>query len=263
MPTLHANDIEIYYELHGKGKPLVLIAGYTGDHSFWDFMLDDLAKKFQVLIFDNRGIGQTKDSNNSFTLEMMADDTMMLVEQLGLVKPVIIGQSMGGAIAQIIAKNYGDKIDRLIILNSAAKFSVRSGKVLESLLNCRKESLPFDLFIDSALPWFFSSEFLAKPENITAFKQALINNPYPQTVADQERQFNALLPFDSREWIHQITTPTLVISATNDIIALPEESKALAQGIAHSQFQSIPGAHSSPVEQFNKVNQLIEHFLAS
>ncbi len=260
MPTLDLKGMELYYELHGTGTPLVLIAGYTGDHTFWNLMLNELVNKFQVLVFDNRAIGQTKDTNSSFTLETMAEDTMALVEQLGLERPIILGQSMGGAIAQLIAKKYAAQIDKLIILNSAAKFSTRSAKTLESLLNCRKENIAFDLFIDAALPWFFSSDFLASPENIRIFKQELIDNPHPQSVADQERQFNALLPFDSREWIHKITTPTLVISAIEDIIALPEEGRALSNGIPSSQFITIPGAHSSPVEQSFKVSQLVDQF---
>jgi pimeloyl-ACP methyl ester carboxylesterase len=252
--------MKFFYELHGTGQPLVLIAGYTGDHTFWNLMLDKLVHKFQVLIFDNRAIGQTQGTNIPFTLEMMAEDTMELVNQLGLENPVILGQSMGGAIAQIIAKNYAFQIDKLIILNSAAKFSIRSIKVLNSLLNCRKENISFYLFIDAALPWFFSSDFLENPDNILAFKQALINNPHPQSVGEQERQFNALLPFDSRKWIHQISAPTMVISAIEDIIATPEDGLALAKGIPNSQFITIPGAHSSPVEQSFKVNQLIEQF---
>lgn len=128
--------------------------------------------------------------------------------------------------------------------------------MLESLLNCRKDNT----FIDTALPWFFSSDFLANSGNISAFKQALIDNPYPQSVMDQERQFNAILPFDSRQWLHQIAAPTMVISAMEDIIASPEDRMELAPGIANSQFITIPGAHSSPVEQLVKVNQLIEQF---
>lgn len=260
MPILNIKGMELFYELHGTGKPLVLIAGYTGDHNFWNFMLDELVHKFQVLIFDNRAIGQTKDNNTPFTLEVMAEDTMALVEQLGLDNPVILGQSMGGAIAQIIAKNYATQIDKLIILNSAAKFSIRSAKVLASLLNCRKENMPFDLFMDSALPWFFSSDFLANSESIQAFKQALINNPYPQSVGDQERQFNALLPFDSREWIGTIMVPTMVISGIEDIIAPLEDGMALAKGIPNAQFMTIPGAHTSPIEQPLQLNQLIDQF---
>lgn len=262
MPTIHANGIDIYYELHGQGQPLVLIAGYTGDHTFWKFMQEELAKQFTVLLFDNRGIGQTHDSGVDFSLELMAKDTMALIEALGLQRPHILGQSMGGAIAQFIAKNHAQHIDKLIVLNSAAKLNIRTLKTLENLLTLRKEEMSFDLFIDTALPWFFSSDFLSVPEYITAFKEDLLKNHFPQSINDQERQFKALVPFDSRSWLQDIKTETLVIAAEEDIIALPEESKQLSQGLAAAQFTMIPGAHSSPVEQAQRVNELVLRFLA-
>jgi pimeloyl-ACP methyl ester carboxylesterase len=261
MPTINAQGVNFYYELYGHGKPLVLIAGYTGTHSFWRFMVDKLATQFKVLVFDNRAIGQTKDDGKPFTLDMMAEDTIALVEQLGLVKPHIIGQSMGGAIAQIIAKKHANRIDKLILLNTAAKLNVRTCKVLESILNLRKADTEFNIFIDAALPWFFSSEYLSDPNNITAFKEDLLHDPFPQSISDQERQLQALAAFDSRQWSRDILLPTLVVSASEDIIALPEESKNLAKGIAKSKFKTIPGAHSSPVEQHNVVNEVVMKFL--
>ncbi len=261
MPTIHTNGIDMYYELQGHGQPLVLIAGYTGDHTFWKLMKEELAKQFTVLVFDNRGIGQTKDSGDDFSLELMADDTMALIKTLGIERPHILGQSMGGAIAQLIARNDAQHIDKLIILNSAAKLNIRTMKTLENLFKLREAQISFDLFIDTALPWFFSNSFLAVPDYIMAFKEELLKNPFPQTIKDQERQFKALVPFDSRPWLDDITAETLVIAAEEDIIALPEESKVLAQGLATAQFAMIPGAHSSPVEQAPRVNELVLHFL--
>ncbi|WP_298626766.1 alpha/beta hydrolase [uncultured Legionella sp.] len=262
MPNINANGINIYYELRGQGQPLVLIAGYTGDHTFWKLMQEELAKQFTVLLFDNRGIGQTLDSGADFSLELMAEDTMALINALGLEHPHIIGQSMGGAIAQMIARTHGQHIDKLIILNSAAKLNVRTINTLNNIYKLREAQIPFDLFIDTALPWFFSSHFLANPELIKAFKEDLLKNPFPQSISDQERQLKALLPFDSRNWLKDIHSSTLVIAAEEDIIALPEESKELAQCLPDAQFKIIPGAHSSPVEQANTVNELILNFIS-
>ena len=261
MATIRINDMDVYYELHGHGTPLVLIAGYTCDHTFWDAMIDELAQMFQILIFDNRGAGQTKDMGASFTLETMVDDTMTLIQQLGIQRPHILGQSMGGVIAQLMAKKYADKINKLIILNSASQINRRTIKALESLLNLRKESISFDLLIETAMPWFFSSNYLAKPENITLFKEMLKNNPYLQSLQDQERQFMALLQFDSQSWLQEIKTPTLAIAATEDIVCLPEESQQLTKNIVNSQFIAIPSGHSSPLEQPKELNKIISKFL--
>ena len=100
MPILHANNADFYYELHGTGKPVILIAGYTCDYSAWEMLLENLTRHFQVLTFDNRGVGQTTDHNAPLSAELMAQDVIALADQLNLAKPHIIGQSMGGCQSQ-------------------------------------------------------------------------------------------------------------------------------------------------------------------
>ncbi len=134
---------------------------------------------------------------------------------------------------------------------------------MESLLNLRKENILFDLLIEAGIPWFFSSEYLAEPKNIATFKENLKNNPYPQSLKDQARQFRTIPPFDSRGWLHEIKVPTLVIAAEDDILTLPAESQQLAQGLPNAQFITIPGGHSSPLEHPAIVNDAILKFLTS
>jgi pimeloyl-ACP methyl ester carboxylesterase len=261
MATLSFDGLTVFYELYGKGHPLILIAGYTCDHNVWRLMIDELAKDFNVLIFDNRGIGQTKDDDKKFTLATMADDTMRLINRLGLEKPHILGQSMGGAIAQLIARKYPNDIDKLVLLNTAAKFNSRTRHICEVLLNARKKEMDLSLLVELSMPWFLGSNFLANSQLYTEFKDALVNNPLLQTIPDQERQFNALCSFDSSAWLEELITPTLIIAAEEDIITLPEEAKYLAEGITKAQLNYVPGGHSSPVEAYQQVNQLIKQFL--
>lgn len=261
MAFLKANGVNIYYEIHGQGEPLVLIAGYTCDHLFWSAMLDELASQFQVLIFDNRAVGQTKDDGKAFSLEDMAEDTMALVEQLGFERPHILGQSMGGAIAQIVARKYPDKIGKLIILNSTGQFNQRSFHALECLINLQKKEVELDLVIETAMPWFFSSAYLLSRGNILAFKEAITSNPYPQSIVDQERQCNNLALFNSKAWQHEIKADALVIAAEDDIVVLPVESQDLAQGMQQAKFVLIPGGHSSPLEEHQRVNKAIFNHL--
>ncbi len=261
MPFLKVNDAQLYYEVHGDGAPLVLIAGYTCDHTFWTGMLHDLAAKFQVLIFDNRAVGQTKDGGGKITLEMMADDTIGLIKQLGMKCPHIVGHSMGGGIAQTLAKKYPYDIAKLIIANSATKINVRAMTAIEDMLNLRKQNVDLDVLIETCMPWFFSSSYLAVPENIAKFKKILMSNSYFQTVEDQERQFHALQLFDTEKWLHEIKAPTLIMSAEEDIIALPQESQHLKKVIAGAELVVIPGAHSVPLELPGKVNKVILDFL--
>lgn len=261
MALLKLKDVEIYYELHGKGEALILIAGHACDHVFWSAMLEELSRHFQILIFDNRAVGQTKDSGASFTLETMADDTIQLAQKLGLGRPHILGQSMGGAIAQIIAHKYPDEINKLMILNSAAKFNARTLKAIESLIMLRKENISLDSLVAASLPWFFSIDFMHDPENIAAYKEAALNNPYPQSIQDQERQLKALQLFNSKPWLRTIKNPTQVIAAEDDIICLLTESQQLAASIANAELKIVAGAHASPLEQSVEVCRIVKDFV--
>lgn len=253
MAKIDIDGTSFYYEYQGRGDPLVLVAGYSCDHTFWDAIYDELTKHFQVLIFDNRGIGQTKDLLSPLTLELMADDTIKLIRALNLKHPIVLGQSMGGAIAQIIARKVTDEISKLIILNSSAQINKRTLMMLGSLLNIFKEKISFDTMIEASMPWFFSADYLSDPKNIASYKEICINNSFPPTAEILQRQLNALMQFNAQAWISELKVPTFVIASDDDIVCLPSESKQLANGIANARFISITGGHSSPVENPTQV----------
>ncbi|NIM92390.1 MAG: alpha/beta hydrolase, partial [Anaerolineales bacterium] len=79
MCKLHVNDIEMYYEIHGKGEPLVLIEGLASDHTAWTPQVEELKTQFRCLIFDNRGMGQTDSPEIEYTTRMFAEDTVRLM----------------------------------------------------------------------------------------------------------------------------------------------------------------------------------------
>lgn len=261
MPFINVENAQLYYEVHGSGTPLVLIAGYTCDHTFWTGMLHDLSERYQVVIFDNRAVGQTKDDGAAFTIEQLAEDTIQLIKKLGLRRPHVFGHSMGGGVAQIIAKKYPQHVDKLIIANSAAKLNVRAMAAIEDMLNLRKQQVDMDVLIETCMPWFFSSHYLSKPENIAKFKKILMSNPYFQSVEDQARQFHALQTFDAEHCLQDINSPTLVLAAEEDIITLPQESRHLVANIRGATLVTIPGAHSVPLEFPGRVNRAILNFL--
>lgn len=261
MAHLSLGDSRFYYELHGNGELLVLIAGYSCDHTFWEGMLSELTSHFQVLIFDNRGIGQTQSPNGDISIEQMADDTIAILAALKLKNPIILGQSMGGAIAQAVARKMGNQISKLIILNSVSKFSIVAQLVIENAIKMQIEKVSIDLVIDVCSPWFYSSNFLADKQNMETLKAAIKQNPFPQSVADQTRHYHAICEFDSRPWVTKISVPTLVLIAKEDIICTPTQSLTLAKQIKGAQVIALPGGHSTPAEAPMAANKAILSFL--
>lgn len=247
MPNIKLGETPFYYDCQGKGTPLVLIAGYSCDRQFWNAMYDKLTPHFTVLTFDNRGIGQTKDDATPLSIEIMAQDTMQLVKALGLEQPIILGHSMGGLIAQVIARDYRQEIGKLIIANSSMKLNPRSMLVLSSLLEIYHTNISVDTLIDASMSWFYSPDYLT-PQNRAAYKEMCINNPFPPSFELLARQLKALAAFDSSAWVHQLAIPTLVMASEDDIVCLPKESQRLAQTITGAQFTQIKGGHSTPIE---------------
>lgn len=264
MPFTKLNDKQtIYYELFGKGQPLVLISGYRGDHFLWELLQDILSTHFQLLIFDNLAIGQTTDDDSPLTIEKMAIATIQLIEHLQLTKPHVVGQSMGGAIAQSIAKNFPEKINKLVLLNTVMKFNHATLIALDAMLKLREENATFESLFAAGLAWSFSSNFLELESNIQAHKNRLTQNPYPQSIENQKRQLNALKNFNSTNWVETISNPTLVVASDQDIVAKPNESLLLANKIKNAQFATIPSGHASIFESPNELLQLFIEFFGN
>lgn len=243
MSMMSANHADFYYELHGSGQPIILISGYTCDHLNFASILDSLSQRFQVLILDNRGIGQTKDDSVPLSVELMARDVMALANALDLKKPHIVGHSMGGTIAQSIAIQFPDAISNLVLLATAAKWRTAMLDALASLLLLRQKDTDFDTIFSCLLPWIFDEKFLSNPEKVLWFKHALLSNPHPQSLADQERQFQVLKHWDGRNQLQHIKAPTLVGYGIQDLISLPQDAFYLANNISGAKLVEFDCAH--------------------
>jgi 3-oxoadipate enol-lactonase len=262
MPMIKANNINIYYELHGAGEPIVFISGFATDHLAWRTVQNEFTQHYQVILFDNRGAGQSDTPDMSYSMELFAADTVALIDKLNLKQPHIVGHSMGGMVAQTIAHQYPDKIKSVIISGSRCKSNKLTETLFKFIGNLRRDNVPRERLLEAWLPWIFSNEFLAQPEVIPVLTAFYLNNPYPQTQLGYDRQLAAVLNFDSTPWIQHIKTPTLVIAAEKDLVIPPEQSREIADKIPHAQFTLLPHAgHAMMVEQPELFAKIVQEFL--
>lgn len=261
MAMIRVNDANFYYEIHGKGHPVILIAGYTCDYLSWQPVCDRLSKHFQVMVFDNRAIGRTTDDHVPLSVELMAQDVMALADQLHLEKPHIVGQSMGGSIAQIIASNSANKMGKLALLTTSAKWRKAMLDGLKSLLLMREKNVDFDLIFTASLPWIFGESFLCNEQQIATLKKSILENPYPQSVIDQARQFAVLEAFDGTTQLKNITSPTWIAYGKQDLVSLPYEARYLASRIPISQLVEFDCAHGIVLEQPQLLSEALKNFL--
>lgn len=258
------NGIRIYYEVHGENtaSPLVLIAGFSCDHTFWTPLIDLLKTHHQIVVLDNRGIGQSGCPDIPYSIDMMADDVMALCKQLHLTQPIIVGQSMGSTIAQNIAKRYSTEIQKIILINTFNRLTKLPEIVFELIAEFQRKKLPLIYQIKIALPWVYSNEFLNRPNQIEMLINLLENNPYPQSSIGYQRQLEALKSFDSKPWLNTIKIPACIIAGEADLIAPLSDAKEVQQQLGnHTPLMIVPGGHASPIEQPEKIANIISKFI--
>ena len=121
MPKVKVNDIQIYYEVKGDGFPVVMINGLSDNLDCWDpRLIEALSKKFKLVLFDNRDAGRTDVSEREYTMKLFADDTVCLMNALGISKAHVLGISMGGMIAQELVLNYPEKVAKLVLCSTGS-----------------------------------------------------------------------------------------------------------------------------------------------
>ncbi len=263
MPKIISNNISLYYQTKGEGYPVILISGLNGDHkSVWpDSVVDALANHFQVIQFDNRGVGQSDQPDIPYSIEMMADDVAGLMQALQLEKAHLIGYSMGGQIAAKFAEKYPEKINKMIGCVCYANINTHVRLLVETLIELNELNLADSLIEKVGLPWIFSDQFLEK--NFISQVQ-IREKPQSKSLVGLKRHFAAQCAFISEaECFRNIKAPTLFIAGEEDRICPPADIKKFADLISDSQMIIFAEAgHLLSLEYPNKFAQVICDFLA-
>jgi 3-oxoadipate enol-lactonase len=263
MPTAPVRDIVTYYEEAGSGDPLILIMGLGGDLQAWALQAPALAKQYRVITLDNRGAGRTSAPDRPYSIAAMAEDVAALMDRLGLEKAHILGYSMGGYIAQELAIAHPGKVDKLILLATAATIDGYGRTVVRSLIDIRRSNLSREQVVRSMSVFLYSPALL---DDEARYERAVLNqlaNPYPQQDHADIRQAQAILGFDAGDRAPKIKSPTLVAYAADDILVPARNSQRLAKLIPGAKLLELPGGHLGPLEYPNEYNQAFLEFLAS
>src|SRR5215475_886938 len=100
----------MFYRVKGDGEPLLLIAGFACDHTYWSSLVPALAARYRVVVFDNRGVGRSPELHASVTIRELAEDAAQLLDTLGLDRVHVAGHSMGGMIAQELVLAHPERV---------------------------------------------------------------------------------------------------------------------------------------------------------
>jgi 3-oxoadipate enol-lactonase len=244
MPLAKVGDINLYYEIHGSGEPLVLIMGYGFRAGHWFAILDKLAAGNRVVVFDNRGTGRSDKPNIPYTAKMMAGDVAGLLDEIGISVTSIFGVSKGGMIAQEFALSYPGRLKNLVLGATSCggtHAAPMPPETIAFLFDPERAKLTEEEKARDIIPWLWNKGFVDNnPEAIKRFIATTVEYPTPaQTLTCQG---NALITFDSFDRLKGIKAPTLVISGTQDRIIPSGNSKLLAGEIPGAELAMIANA---------------------
>ena len=249
MPFYKSSNATIYYELHGSGPILFMVAGMSSDSKSWQFIMDRMVKDYRLVVFDNRGCGRTVTDGSSFDLKDLAEDAFGLMDYLDYKQVHLIGHSMGGMIAQEMALMQPGRIDKLVLASSSPKLSKKAKDILDDLY--RKWLSGYDMADWYAIMFkgLFTEKAFSNKKLMDAAIIYALTYPYAQTLGGFKSQVDAISTFDAVERIANITHNTLIMSGKQDKLITPGESRALLNISGPAEFKIIEdAAHSIHAE---------------
>jgi len=225
--------------------------------------LEPMKNNFQAIIFDNRDAGRSDNVNEQYQIKDLATDTIKLMDKLNIDKAHILGISMGGMIAQEVALNYPERVNKLVLCSTncgGAKSVLPSQDVLAQLTQDRGE-LSQEEIIENTIPLLYTNEFIDKnPEYIERTKEQLMKAPIQPEA--YERQIQSLLSFNTERRLKKIEHKTLVIHGKKDILVPLENGQILVDLIPDSKLKYFEkSAHAIFSHEPDEVSNEVLNFL--
>jgi len=266
MPKLAVGENELHYERAGSGEPLLMIQGMSGTHVAWgEPFLVPLRESFDVIAFDNRGIGLSAPIEGPFTIVEMAEDAAGMMDELGIESAHVVGISMGGMIAQELALA---EPDRLRSLTLGCTYCGGPGSRLMpqenvEILAAGMMSGDRDKAIRASYEVNLSPAFRADESRYTAFHEMATSVPAAKRTIELQAQ--AIFGHDTSGRLGEISTPTLIVHGTEDGVLPYPNGELIASLMPAARLETLEDVgHMFWWEQPERSGELIrEHALAA
>jgi 3-oxoadipate enol-lactonase len=257
MAFIETKTARFQYELSGPADapPLVFSNSLGTDLRMWAWQAEYFKQSFNVIRYNARGQMGSSLTDGPFSIELLAQDVVDLLDGLRIPKASFCGLSMGGMVGMMLAQRFPQRLRKIVLANTSPKIGT-----LESW-NARIEAVNANgmkAVVDAILERWFSPGFRSggSPE-LKATREMLLESPASGYVACCA----AVRDMDQRETISAIRVPTLVISGTSDPVTPPAEGRFVASQIAGAQYVELPAAHLSNVEAAANFNDAVGRFL--
>jgi pimeloyl-ACP methyl ester carboxylesterase len=260
--TARNGDVRLAYEARGGGDPVLLVHGLAYDRFGWGAFADLLARDFTVVLFDNRGVGESDVPAGPYTVEAMAADALSVLDAAGVGRAHVVGASLGGMIAQRVALEHPERVEKLVLACTMA------GGVESFPLPQRTQEL-FALY-----PTLPREEMLLRmvknsmADAVVATRPDLVEEIYRYRLAHAPSieawaaQATAGAAHDALARLGELSMPSLVVTGDADNVVDPRNSQLLADRIPNARLEVVPGGgHLFFWEQPERVAGLVRGFL--
>ena len=248
MPFASVRDIEIYYEIHGQGPRLFYIGGTGGDLRQKPNIFDSpLTKNFEVLSYDQRGLGQTSKPDQSYAMADYAEDAYGLLEQLGWDSCFVSGISFGGMVAQELALRHPQPIKRLALICTSSGGKGGKSYPLHELSDLSDDEYAQKIIETSDLRCNASWQ-KSKPKQFELLKAQVLAKRLTKSSDEvvkraARRQLESRIGFDTFDRLPALKMPVKIAGGKYDGIAAIENQHALHQQIPSSDLEFFEGGH--------------------
>jgi 3-oxoadipate enol-lactonase len=240
----------------GEGPPVVLVAGIADDRTSWSGQVPPFSEDHCVVVFDNRGVGNSSVPSGPYSIDEMADDAHAVVQELGLAPVNAVGSSMGGAICQRWALRYPDELERVVLTNTWGERDA----FLDALFShwiALGENGSGRRIMESLLLFCFSADHLQAHPTIVRDFLALPPPPLTGFVGPA----HACRAHDALGELQAITQPILVIAGEHDILTRPVLSERIVEAIPAARMKLLQTGHMIFWEQPEAFSDLVLRFL--
>jgi pimeloyl-ACP methyl ester carboxylesterase len=249
--------VRLAWEEQGAGAPVLLVHGLGYTRQGWGPLRDLLARRYRVLSYDNRGIGESEIPPGPYTVAELADDAVDVLDAAGAERAHVVGASLGGMAAQLLAAEQPERVERLVLVGTTPGGAGAYPLPQQTLaLLAEATSLPPEValrrFVENAL-----APGSPLVDEVFAYRQQ-----HPPDPAGWAAQAAAGAEWDADGRLGRIAAPTLVVAGTADAVVDPRNAQLLADAIPGATLSLIDGAGHLPFwERAEEFATLVERFL--
>jgi 3-oxoadipate enol-lactonase len=259
MPFAESDGAKLHFEEHGSGEPLLLIMGLGYTKDMWHRLLPAFAERYRVIVFDNRGVGESDVTPGPYTTKQLAADAAAILDAADVETAHVLGASLGGMIAQEFALSHPRRVRSLVLCCTTAggPNSVPAEPWVLEVLQ-QRASMPVEEGIRASIPFTYDP---GTPAERIEEDLAIRRRTYP-TEEGYRAQLAAALAHDASGWLERIRVPTLVVHGETDQLVPTVNGRRLAELIPAARLAVLPNAgHIFFTDQPERATAAVLEFL--